>query len=87
MLLAIERGAPEGERWKEWRNITEQIRKLAESERRRHVESHQMATIEEIMAATGAIVEILKRHVTDERLMRAISKDIDNLCDSSGFGD
>jgi hypothetical protein len=75
----ILRGASEAERWDELRENMEQQRKLAESERKRLVESHQVATVEEIMAFMGGVLAILKKHITDKRVLRAIGNDIDAL--------
>jgi hypothetical protein len=87
LLREIERGAPEGERWREWSRIVDVQRRLAESERRRHIESHQMATTEEIMAFVGALTAIIKNHVEDERTMRLIMHDIEGLVSRPGDED
>jgi hypothetical protein len=79
ILQGIERGADDGERWAELMKNVDQQRKLAESERKRRIEDHQMATTEEIMALMGAVVAIITRHVRDERIRRAIGYDIEAL--------
>jgi hypothetical protein len=75
----IERGADDAERWAELMKNVDQQRKLAESERKRKVEDHQMATTEEVMAIMGAILAIITRHVPDTRTRRAIGYDIEAL--------
>jgi len=75
----ILRGASEAERWDELRENMDAQRKLAESERKRLVEAHQVATVEEIMAFMGGVLAILKKHITDKRVLRAIGNDIDAL--------
>jgi hypothetical protein len=72
ILRLIECGAADAERWAELMANVDQQRKLAESERRRRVEDQQMATVEEVMALMGAILAIITRHVSDERIRRAI---------------
>jgi hypothetical protein len=79
MLRLIERGAADGERWVELKDNIETQRKLAESERKRRVEEHQIATTEEIMAIMGAVLAIITRHVLDERVRHAIGTDIEAL--------
>jgi len=77
----IERGADDGERWAELKKNVDQQRKLAESERKRLVEAHKMVTTEELMAFMGAVLGILKKHVRDQSVLRAIGYDIDALVD------
>jgi len=79
LLQLIESGAKDAERWDELvRNVDTQ-RKLAESERKRRVEDHQIATTEEILAIMGAVLAIITRHVRDDRIRRAIGADIEAL--------
>jgi len=75
----ILRGASEAERWDELRENMDAQRKLAESERKRLVEAHQVATVEEIMAFMGSVLAILKKHITDKSVLRAIGNDVDAL--------
>ena len=84
ILRLIERGAADAERWAELMKNVDQQRKLAESERKRLVEAHQMVTTEELMAFMGAVLAIITRHVRDERIRRAIGYDIDALVDWPG---
>jgi hypothetical protein len=84
MLRLIERGAADVDRWDEFMSNVDQQRRLAESERKRRVEEHQVATTEEILAIMGAVLAIITRHVRDERIRRAIGTDIDGLVGGSG---
>lgn len=79
MMRTIERGAADAERWAELAANVDAQRRLAESERKRRVEEHQIATTEEILAIMGAILAIITRHVRDERVRRAIGTDIEAL--------
>jgi hypothetical protein len=80
----ILRGASEVERWDELRTNMDAQRKLAESERKRLVEAHQVATVEEIMALMGALLAIIKKHVPDPATQRAIGYDMDALVNGLG---
>jgi hypothetical protein len=86
ILQMIEHGGNDGERWAEIMANFDQQRRLAESERRRRIEDHQMATTEEVMALMAALVAIITRHVKDERVRRAIGLDIDALINLEGNG-
>ena len=79
IMRMIERGASDGERWMEWMANTDQVRRLAESERKRRVEEHQIVTTEEILAIMGVVLAIITRHVPDGRTRRAIGYDIEAL--------
>ena len=65
LLRLVEAGAKDGERWAELMRNVDTQRKLAESDRKRRVEEHQVATTEEILAIMGAVLAIICRHVTD----------------------
>lgn len=79
LLALIERGASDAESWLELKDNIDAQRRLAESERKRRVEDHQIATTEEILAIMGAVLAIITRHVRDERIRRAIGTDIEAL--------
>lgn len=79
IMRMIERGATDAERWLEWVSNTDHLRRLAESERKRKVEDHQIATTEEIMALMGAVLAVITRHVTDVRIRQAIGMELDSL--------
>lgn len=79
IMRMIEHGAPDGERWIEWLDNTEQLRKIAESERKRRVEDQQIVTTEEVMALLGALTGIVMRHVPDERTRQILGRQIDAL--------
>ena len=82
--VLVEAGAKDGERWAELMRNVDTQRKLAESDRKRRVEEHQVATTEEILAIMGAVLAIICRHVTDSRIRGAIGTDIDGLVGGNG---
>jgi hypothetical protein len=79
IMRMIERGASDAERWGELSRNFDLQKRLVESERKRRIEEHQMATTEEVMALMGAVVHIVTRHVRDERIRRAIGYDVEAL--------
>jgi len=86
IMRLIERGADDGERWAELMKNVDQQRRLAESERKRLVDAHQMVTTEELMAFMGAVLGILKKHVRDQSVLRAIGYDIEALVNGETNG-
>lgn len=75
----ITKGAEDWMRWQEVYSIVEQRRKVAESETKRQVQLKQMLTVSQAMTYLTAVVDLVKRHVTDEDALRAISRDITGL--------
>ena len=61
--------------------LVEQRRKLSESERKRLVEMRQMVTSEQAMILVTALVDTVRRHVTDRATLAAISNDVRRLVD------
>lgn len=82
----IQRGASDYAAWHEVGIQLEQRRKLVESERKRLVEMQQMVTAERAMILLAAIVDVIRRHVSDKDALMAISADIRKLTaiESSG---
>lgn len=65
-----------------WREIIDLIgerRTLVESERRRMVMLRQYITAEQAMTFSTAVVEAVRRHVTDPKALRAISQELARL--------
>lgn len=65
-----------------WREITdnlEQRRRLVESERRRLMDMEQMITVERVMLLVAAIVDIVRKNVTDVATLQTISADVGKL--------
>lgn len=75
----ILRGASNEASWAEIRSTLDQRRRLVESERKRYVEMQQMITAERAMILIGAIVDVIRSHVTDRTKLAAISADIRSL--------
>lgn len=71
--------AKSGEVWKELVDLFEQRRKLAESERKRMVEMQQMMTLQQGQAFLAAVVDSIRRNVSDRKALGAISADIARL--------
>ena len=65
--------------WDDLCRLLDQRRKLVESERRRMVEMHQMLTTEEAMTLLAAVVDSLRRHVVDRKVLAAVSADLTRL--------
>lgn len=72
----IEQGATDSATWYEIFGVLEQRRKLVESERRRLVDMQQMITAENAMTLVASLAAIVRRHVTDQRILAAISNDL-----------
>lgn len=75
----IVRGLADYAAWQEVGGVLEQRRKLVESERKRLVEMQQMITSEQAMVMLAAVVDTVRRHVTDRTALAAISADIARL--------
>jgi hypothetical protein len=82
LFRLVDRGASDMERWREWLENSDYIRKISESERKRKVEDQQMASLEEVMAMMGAVLAIITRHVPDPLARSAIGNDIEALISS-----
>jgi hypothetical protein len=75
----ITRGSSDAAAWRDVAELLEQRRRLVESERRRLVESQQMLTVERAMVLLAAVVDIIRRHVTDRTALAAISAELGGL--------
>ncbi len=60
-------------------NLTEQRRKLVETEQKRRVAMQNMITAEGAAAMIAALLDSVKRHVSDKQALAAIAADIDRL--------
>lgn len=65
--------------WSEIAGLIDQRRRLVESERKRLIDMQQMLTVERAMALLGAVVEVVRRHVTDPKALRAVAEDLTRL--------
>lgn len=77
--LLIERGLQDYAAWSDVRSLIEQRRKMVESEHKRLVAMQQTITAEQAMVLLAAVVDTVKRHVTDRNALAAISADISKL--------
>lgn len=75
----ISRGVSDYAAWHEVGDLLERKRKLAESERKRLTEMEQMMTAEQAMVLLSAVVDTVRRHVTDRAALAAISEDVRRL--------
>ncbi len=73
----IMESGPDHAIWAEIMALVEGRRKLVESERKRLVEMSQLITTEQAMGMLALILDTIRRHVTDQRVLSAISTDID----------
>ena len=67
------------EAWPEIYEVIEQRRRLVESEHKRLVETKQMLSVESAMLMVSALTDIIKTHVTDRKLLAAITNDVSKL--------
>jgi hypothetical protein len=65
--------------WRDIREILLERRLLAETERRRLVDLHQMVTVEEMMLFVNALIQIINRHVPDQRTRTSIALEVRGL--------
>jgi len=77
--LRIEAGVPDYEAWQELQALVEQRRKLADSESRRLGTLHQMISAERAMVLMGTVVEAIRRHVKDPKVLNNIAIDLQKL--------
>jgi hypothetical protein len=83
LLPLIRAGAAEQAKWAEIVALIDQRRKLIESERKRLVELQQILTLEEASSMIRMIGESIKRHVSDQAALAAISADIGRIMGST----
>jgi hypothetical protein len=69
-------GLTDYEAWYQIQALIEQRRKLSESEQKRLVAAQQMITSEQAMTFVAAIVDSVRRNVTDRNVLNAIQIDI-----------
>ncbi len=79
LRIALDGGLADYAAWQDVRGLLDQRRRLVESERKRLVETHQMISSERAMVLIAAVVDTVRRHVTDRGALAAISADIGKL--------
>lgn len=72
----IESGSSDWAAWAEVRSLIDQRRRTVESERKRLVEMQQMITQERAMVLMTAVVDVIRRNVSDRGALAAISADL-----------
>ena len=70
--------------WRDIRELLQERRLLAETERRRLVDLHQMVTVEELMLFASALVGIVNRYVDDQSTRTAIAVETRALLSNRG---
>lgn len=65
--------------WADVRALIQERRQVVESERKRMVEMQMMITSDRAMVLLAAVVDTIRRHVTDRSTLAAISADIGSL--------
>lgn len=65
--------------WNEVYNLVDHRRRLVESERKRQIEAQQVLPLDRAMLVISALVDIVRRHVTDQDQILAIGADVGKL--------
>ncbi len=65
--------------WADDLSLVEARRRLSESEQKRLVAMSQTITAEQAMALVGALVDAVRRHVTDRAVLTALSNDLERV--------
>lgn len=79
MLELINRGHTDQAAWAEARQLIQERRKIAESERKRQVQMHQVVSSEAAMALLAQLVVAVQTHVHDDDALAAISSEYRRL--------
>lgn len=79
MARLIQRGTADRVAWGEIGDLLEQRRKLVESERKRLLDLQLVITADKAMLLMAAVVDVIRRNVTDKHILAAISADITKL--------
>ncbi len=85
LIGIISKGHSDYAAWHEVHEVVDQRRRIAESERKRLVETHQMITTERALALMGAIVGAIKEEINDQKLLQRISARILGLAQGGGI--
>lgn len=73
------RGVADWAAWDELLRLMESRRKLVESEQKRLIAMNQMVTTEQAMILVTALIDVVRRNVTDRATLAAIDQDITRL--------
>lgn len=80
----IQTGAEDSAAWADIFEAVEQRRRLVESERKYMIEQQQTITYDRAMLLISALVDIIRRHVSDTNTMAAIDADVGKLITIEG---
>jgi hypothetical protein len=86
MGMLIEQGAEDWQKWQEVYSCLEQRRKMVESEAKRQVQLQQTLTASQAMVLLAAVIDTVKKHVSDEGALRSIAADIAGLSTVGAVG-
>ena len=75
----IERGNDEYAMWRDIRELIEDRRRLVGAERQRLVEMQHLMNADQAMFVASSLAEVVRRHVTDPEILRAISEDLSRI--------
>jgi len=75
----IAAGVGEAATWRELYAVLDQRTRLAESERRRLVEAHQVITVERALLLVSALSEVVRRNVEDRAVRNRIASELQRL--------
>lgn len=79
ILSLIDQGHSDYRAWSELQGVLEQRKRIIESERKRLVEMQQMVTSQQAMGLISALLESVKRNVTDRAALAAIQNEFIRL--------
>lgn len=79
IMELIDQGHADYRAWGELQAVLEQRKRLIESERKRLVEMQQMVTSQQAMGLISALLESVRRNVTDRDALAAIQSDFIQL--------
>lgn len=79
--MAINKGENDYLAWNEVIAMIDQRRKLVGDERKRLMDMNQMITVDRAMLVVAAIVDIIRRNVTDHNTLVVISREINAVVD------
>lgn len=84
MLDCVKRGKSDYQAWNEVKSLLDQRRKLVESERKRLIEMQQFVSSEQAMILVTALIDSVRRNVTDKQALSAISAEFARLTQREG---
>jgi hypothetical protein len=79
MRHLIQHGLGDSAAWGEVYTLIEHRRRVADSERRRLVDLHQMLSVEQAMLLVAQLAAIVRTHVQDRQVLAAIHADLQRL--------